>query len=68
MEDSLNVSEHRLVSCNTPVSVFGNVNSMKKTSVLSYKIGEMFLMLSDIGMKYEYLFINLLDALHLEFA
>lgn len=30
MEDSLTVSEHRLVSWDIPVSVFGNVNSIKK--------------------------------------
>lgn len=30
MEDSLTVSEHRLVSWDILVSVFGNVNSIKK--------------------------------------
>lgn len=68
MEDLLNVFEYRFVFCNISVFVFGNVNSMKKILVLSYKIGEMFLMLSDIGMKYEYLFINFLDVLYLEFV
>ena len=67
MDDSLNISEHRLVSWDISVSVLGNVNSITKISLI-YKISAVFLMLNGTVMKYEYLFAILGAVLYLKFA